>query len=421
MYFSESLGSSIQNIFTHKLRSFLTLLGIIIGVFAVVTMFSTIYGMKTLINEQMKEMGWNNSLIIYPSAGEENVSSHRRHRFRRIPREVKPLTFEDYMHIKKNVKSKYVYGQIDTWQKYLFKDKEENLSLRATNNAFFQSKTYNIKSGRLFNSFENLNSLKVCIIGYNFADKYFEGKNPLGEKISVGNLRYKVIGILDNDKLNSNGMNFNSWQRQRDLEAVYIPLSTGAKYLRSNNAIDYLYLQAENENEFSSMKNSTRQNLLVSHNMGHDFSFNNIGALMMNITKEINEKMNQFNITLSAITSISLIVGGIGLFSTLLISINERMKEIGIRKSIGATDYDIFLLFILEALTLSIMGAFGGIFFSTLLIKIVSSLIKFSFPVPIEGILLGLAFSLFIGLASGFYPAYKASKIDPIKAIYYFE
>ncbi len=101
MHFSESLGSSVQNIFTHKLRSLLTLLGIIIGVFAVVTMFSTVYGMKILINERMKEMGWNNSLIIYPSSGEENISSSMRHRFRSIQREAKPLTFEDYLLIKK--------------------------------------------------------------------------------------------------------------------------------------------------------------------------------------------------------------------------------------------------------------------------------------------------------------------------------
>ncbi len=216
-------------------------------------------------------------------------------------------------------------------------------------------------------------------------------------------------------------MNFNTWQRQRDLEAVYIPLSTGAKYLKSNNSIDYIYLQAENEHDYSVMKNTARQSLLVNHNMGHDFSFNNIGALMLNITKEINEMMKKWNITLSAIASISLIVGGIGLFSTLLISINERMKEIGIRKSIGATDRDIFLLFILEAITLSLLGAFVGILLSTLLVKVITLALKFSFPVPIEGILLGLAFSLFIGFASGIYPAYKASKIDPIKAIYYFE
>jgi putative ABC transport system permease protein len=169
------------------------------------------------------------------------------------------------------------------------------------------------------------------------------------------------------------------------------------------------------------MKNTARQSLLVNHNMGHDFSFNNIGALMLNITKEINEMMKKWNITLSAIASISLIVGGIGLFSTLLISINERMKEIGIRKSIGATDRDIFLLFILEAITLSLLGALVGILLSTLLVKVITVALKFSFPVPIEGILLGLAFSLFIGFASGIYPAYKASKIDPIKAIYYFE
>jgi len=131
--------------------------------------------------------------------------------------------------------------------------------------------------------------------------------------------------------------------------------------------------------------------------------------------------MKKWNITLSAIASISLIVGGIGLFSTLLISINERMKEIGIRKSIGATNLDIFLLFILEAIILALIGALIGIIFSSLLIVGISAALKFTFPIPVEGILLGLTFSVVIGIFSGLFPAIKASKIDPIEAIYYFE
>ncbi|MCF7858184.1 MAG: ABC transporter permease [Candidatus Cloacimonetes bacterium] len=421
MNLSESIVSSFQNIFTHKLRSFLTLLGIIIGVFAVVTMFSTVYGMKKLINERMKEMGWNNSIIVYPSQGEENISSRRMYRFRHIQREAKPLTFEDYIMLKKNIKAKYIYGYIENWQKYLYEEKEEWVRLKATNIEFFLSKTYSLKSGRYFNSFEDLNSLKVCVIGYHFANQYFPNNDPLNKKISIGNHRYKIIGILADDKLNSKGMNFNAWERRHDLEAVYIPLSTGSKYLKSDKSIDYIYIQAKSEDDYQDVKNAVRQNLLISHKMSHDFSFNNIGAFMLNITKEINEMMKKWNITLSAIASISLIVGGIGLFSTLLISINERMKEIGIRKSIGATNRDIFLLFIFEAISLSILGAFIGIFFSSLLVKVIAIALKFNFPVPIEGILLGIAFSLIIGIVSGIYPAHKASKIDPIKAIYYFE
>ena len=169
------------------------------------------------------------------------------------------------------------------------------------------------------------------------------------------------------------------------------------------------------------MKTTTRQNLLAEHKMAHDFSFNDVGALMFKITRELNEMMTKWNVTLSTIASISLIVGGIGLFSTLLISINERMTEIGIRKSIGATETDIFLHFILEALILALIAALIGIFASTFVVKIISNALKSKFSTPIEGILLGIGFSILIGFISGLYPAIKASKIDPIKAIFYFE
>ena len=142
---------------------------------------------------------------------------------------------------------------------------------------------------------------------------------------------------------------------------------------------------------------------------------------MLNISSEIDRQMKKWNITLSAIASISLIVGGIGLFSTLLISIQERMTEIGIRKSIGATEQDIFFYFIFEALALALIGALAGIGIAWILISIVGNMINFPLYLPVPGVLVGLLFSVLIGFASGLYPALKAAHIDPIKAIYFLE
>ncbi len=420
MHIFESIRSSFQNIFSHKLRSSLTLLGIMIGVFAVVTMFSSINGMKKMINDNMSDMGWNNSIIIYPSSGEEHGSS-RRHFWYRSRRDLKPLNLEDYQFIRSQAKAKYIYGYISQWQKYNYQNYEDWVRLTATNNDFFRSKTYPLLQGRYFNAFEEQRAAKVCVIGYHFAEKYFGDTDPINQTITLGKNRFLIIGVLKQDELNRSGMNFNNWERKRDLESVYIPLSTGSLYLRSSNAIDYLYLQAYDDGSYDKLKTQTTQNLLVKHNMSRDFSFNDIGSVMMEITAEINEMMKKWNITLSAIASISLLVGGIGLFSTLLISINERMKEIGIRKSIGATEFDIFLHFLSEAIVLALIGAFVGVLLSVFLVQIISTSLDFNFPIPVRGILLGLAFALFIGIFSGLYPAIKASKINPIKAIYYFE
>ena len=421
MHVLDSIGSSFQNILTHKMRSLLTLLGILIGVFAVVTMFSTVYGLKQLISEKMESMGWNNSLIIYPSTGQEKSKHRRKFRFRYIQREAKPLTFSDYQMLKSETSSKSIYGYINSYSNFYHKDNEEFVRLNATNNEFFTNKTYLLKSGRYFNNYEEANALKVCIVGYYFAEMYYRDANPVGQTITIGANRYKIIGLLNKDELNKNGMDFNTWERKHDLRAVYIPLSTGAKYLRADNAIDYIYIQAFDSSSFWTLKTQVTQKLLAKHKMARDFAFNDVGAMMYKITSEISEMMQKWNKMLTAIASISLIVGGIGLFSTLLISINERMTEIGIRKSIGAKDSDIFSLFIVESIVLSLLGAFMGITFSVLLISWAAQKIDFSFSIPIIGILLGIGFSLLIGLLSGLYPAIKAARIDPIKAVYYFE
>jgi putative ABC transport system permease protein len=326
----------------------------------------------------------------------------------------------DYSMLDREIETRYIYGMVESWYKFFQDEKDDWVRLKATSNDFFYTQTYPLKSGRYFNAFEMKSSSKVCILGYHFAEQNFQS-DPLGELVKIGENRYKVIGVLQNDVLNTKGMNFNPWGRRMDLRAVYIPLSTGAKYLRSSNAIDYIYLQAKSDIQFPEMKLTTRQKLMAQHKMAHDFSFNDVGALMFKITKEIQDIMNKWNVTLFSIASISLIVGGIGLFSTLLISINERMMEIGVRKSIGATDLDIFLHFLLEAIILATFAALSGIALSMILVKAIAVALNFQFPVPLQGILVGLGFSLLIGLISGLYPAIKASRIDPIKAIYYFE
>jgi putative ABC transport system permease protein len=422
MFLTESFRSSVQNIFAHKMRSMLTILAIIIGIFAVVVMFSSVYGIKQLVSDNMEKLGFNNSIIIYPSQGHQTnvASTGGSRRFMYMQRQVKPLSLSDYQVLKKHVEHKHLYGTIERWFRYSSKKGQDWLRLIATTDDYFNSKTYPIGKGRMFNNYEIANALPVCVVGYHFANDYFPDSDPLGEIITVAGHRFKIIGVLQNDVLASGaGMNFNQWERRRDLQSVYIPLSTGAKYLKIDNSIDMLFIQSEHFSGFNDMKNRTRQVLLANHKMGHNFSFEDIGSMILNVTKELDEFMHKWNMTLTIIASISLIVGGLGLFSTMLISISERMMEIGIRKSVGATQGNIFLHFIMESMLLSLFGALIGIALSTLLLVAISMALQFQFPVVTEGILLGIGFAVIIGFFSGFYPAWKASEINPIQAIYY--
>jgi len=423
MHFRDGIKSAFQSILSHKLRSMLTLTGIVIGVLAVVSMFSSVYALKALINKNMNGMGWNLSLIITPGT-DESTSENGTNRtgIRRAKQSVPELSFEDYLAIRENLKPKSLYGMIETSSLFRMGNKTNNVRLRATNAEFFRNKSYPIDKGRSFRGYEEEAGAAVAVLGYSFANQYYKNKNPLGEQLQLGQHRFTIIGILQDDVLNAgNGMNFNNWERREDLKAVYVPLAYGASYFGTGGMIHQIYLQASSEADYAKLKQEARQLLLSRHNMFPNFQFMDIGDFMLTITNEIDSFMKKWNITLIAIASISLIVGGIGLFSTLLISIQERMSEIGIRKSIGATENDIFFYFIFEALSLAFMGAALGVLLAWVVLIMIGSAIKFPLDLPVQGVALGIGFSLLIGFISGLYPAWKAAGIDPIQAIYYRE
>lgn len=423
MHFRDGVHSAIQSILNHKLRSLLTLTGIVIGVLAVVTMFSSVYALKALIKNNMEDMGWNYSLIVTPGYDtSDNNNTTSRSSIRRAKQSIRSLNYGDYEALRDNLTLKSIYGMIESTSLFRIGNKTRNVRLRATNAEFFRNKTYKIGQGRYFNDYENENSMAVAVLGYHFALEYFPGKKPVGEYLQLGSHRFKIVGVLAADALDGgNGMNFNTWERKEDLKAVYVPLKYGARYLGTGGTVHQVYMQAASESAYSSLKKDARQLLLSRHNMYPNFSFMDVGDFLLSITNEIDKFMKKWNITLIAIASISLIVGGIGLFSTLLISIQERMSEIGIRKSIGATETDIFFYFIFEALALAFWGAVSGVGFAWLLITIIAKAIHFPLYLPIQGVAVGIGFSLLIGFASGVYPALKAAHIDPIQAIYYRE
>jgi len=389
----------------------------------VVTMFSSVYAIKALIKKNMEGMGWDNSIIIFPGSGNIDLETGKtRSKIRRAKQNVPPLNYDDYLALKENLNYKCIYGTISQHSLYRVGNKINNIILRATEVEFFQNKSYPISKGRYFNAYEAENNIPVAVLGYHFAEEYFKDKDPIGQVLVLGSQRFTIVGVLASDVLNTgNGMNFDPWQREWDLKAVYIPLKYGATYLSPARMIHQIYIQSNSSEDYAKVKNEARQILLARHNMYPNFQFMDIGDMILNITQEINKFMDKWNVTLIAIASISLIVGGIGLFSTLLISIQERMTEIGIRKSIGATEQDIFFYFIFEALALAFIGAILGVVLAWILIVLIAKGINFPLYLPVQGVAVGIGFSLLVGFLSGIYPAWKATGIDPIQAIYYHE
>ncbi len=419
----DALRSAFQSIMNHKLRSLLTLTGIVIGVLAVVSMFSSVYALKELISTNMEGMGWDLSVVISADApGRVSGPRSLRRALRRADESVNTINYDDYLALTASVPHKTSYAMIMSSGVLRLGNQDKQVQLRATDAGFFENKTYPILYGRYYNQYENDNLMPVAVLGYHFAREQFGQSDPVGKTLQLGEHRLRVVGVLNADQLSSgSGMNFNAWERKEELSAVYVPLKYGAHRFGTNRGVHMIYLQAASEDELREMKTQARQLLLARHRMFPNFSFMDVGQMILTITNEIEGYMQKWNITLVAIASISLIVGGIGLFSTLLISIQERMTEIGVRKSVGATEKDIFYYFIFEALALALLGALLGILLAWIALSLISKAINFPLYLPAQGALVGLLFSLVTGFVSGLYPALKAAAVDPIQAIYYFD
>ncbi len=419
MKYSEVFVSGIKSILSHKLRSFLTLAGIMIGVAAVTTMFSSVEAMKNLIEETISSLGYDNVIVLYSKY--PDTSNDQLKKYNSVKR-FQQINYSDYEALKENLNNiEYIYPTIDDQRNTIINGKKSQIRLKGVHNTFFTEKNYFVAEGRDFNTIESQNGENVCVLGKTLSTKLFPKGNAIGQYISIGDIRIKIIGIVDYESSESSFAQGNEWERRMALESCYIPTKFAAKYLRPSMNIDVIWIKANDAEGVGDVYNLAIQTLRSRHNMADDVGMRDISSTMLEVRQQVNEFLKNWNIILLAISSISLFTGGIGLFSILLISITERMKEIGIRKSIGAKNRDIFSYFLFESIILALFGGIVGSGLALLLIGALSRALKVDVSFPIMGITVGLSFAIIVGLVSGFYPAYKASKINPIKAIFYTE
>lgn len=420
MRITETFLAGMQSILSHKLRSFLTLLGIIIGVAAVATMFSSVEVMKNLMEEAISSIGYDNTVVLYSEFPSEEENELKKYP---TPPRFEYITYQDYEVLKKELTDvEMIYPTISELKNAYINKQTTTLNLQGVETPFFINKTYPIGEGRFFTQYEEEDGASVCILGSRLAERFFPEGNAIGQFITIDDIRLRIIGVLQSDIYSSGGqIQANTWERQRDHESCFAPTKWAAKYLRPNFRIDNIWIKAVNTEKVGTVYNRARQILFALHNTADDVELQDINQQMLEAREQIDTQMQNWNIILGIIASISLLTGGIGLFSILLISIRERMKEIGIRKSIGATDLDIFAYFIFEAITLALVGGLVGAALSFGLVNILATQIQYPVSVPIIGIIIGLVFAVGVGMISGIYPAYKASKINPITAIFYTE
>ena len=404
--FKSTLKMAIVSLKINKMRSMLTSLGIIIGVSAVIIMLAVGTGASEKVKKDMESMGSNLLTIRSASAKSGGV---------RMGMGTRPtLTLKDAAAIEKNARGISAVSPVSSEAKQLmFGNQNWSSTVYGTTPEYFYIKNYEVESGRGFVPEDIKNSAKVSVIGSTVATELFGDLDPIGKIMRVGNVPFKVIGTLKS-KGSMGPMD------QDDL--IFIPITTAQKKVFGTDfpgTVSLIVVKGSDPENVTTAEQDIEEILTARHHIGK----NQVKDFEIRNSAEFQEKMKStvqtFAILLASIASVSLLVGGIGIMNIMLVSVTERTKEIGIRMAIGAKPSDIRIQFLIESFLLSIIGGLIGVFTGITGAQIVQISGVMSVSVSLFSILLSLGFSGAIGVIFGYYPAYKASLLNPIDALRY--
>lgn len=387
----------------NKMRSFLTMLGIIIGVASVITMLAIGQGSRKSIQDQIASMG-SNMLFVMPgnmmSGGVQQGSSGSMHL---TVADVNAIRTEcdAIIAVSPEVRSsgQAVYGN-SNWPTTIYGGGEEYLEI----------KSWKVVSGRNINDSEAKGSAKVCLVGRTVADQLFgEGVDPTGETVRFKNIPFKIIGVLGEKGQNSFG------QDQDDV--IIAPYTTVQKRILAQTHIQSIQMSARSSEETILAQTQVEEVLRRTHRLRE----NEDDDFMVRSQEELSTTMTSvteiLTILLGAIAGISLLVGGIGIMNIMYVSVTERTREIGLRMSIGGRSVDILLQFLIESILLSVFGGLIGILLGFGASAIVEALTSWPISVMWGSVILAFAVCTMIGVFFGWYPARRASGLDPIDAL----
>jgi len=404
---SSTIKISFRALRVNKMRSALTMLGIIIGVGAVIAMIAVGTGASRRISEHIAKMG-SNLLMIVPGATTAGGV--------RMGSGTQPtLTLADVDAILKESRAvSDVAPVLSGVAQVVYGHQNWSTGVVGTTPGMLNVRDWPLSSGRSFTQQDVRSATKVCLLGQTVVDNLFGDMDPIGQVIRIKKIPFAVVGVL--------ALKGQSPQGQDQDDTIYVPVTTAQKKLFGTTfpgMVRTIMVKAKSTEELASAERQITELLRQRHRIGpkqeNDFTVRNLTQFM----QAQEESTKAMTLLLGAIASVSLLVGGIGIMNIMLVSVTERTREIGIRMAIGAKTWDIRLQFIIEALILSLIGGIAGIIAGVSGSLIISTLAGWSTVVSPFSILLAFGFSGLVGIFFGFYPAYKASLLDPIEALRY--
>jgi putative ABC transport system permease protein len=397
------LKVGLKAIARNKMRSALTALGIIIGVACVIAMVGVGRGSQAAIQSQINALG-TNFLMVFPGVATQSGA--------RIFTGESTLTEDDVAAVQAEAPSvAYVSPMSRSSGQIVYGSANWGTQVQGVGVEWPFIRSWNTSQGTFFGDNEVRSATKVAVLGSTVATALFGDKNPIGATIRIKNFPFRVIGVLETKG--------GSTQGQDQDDTVVAPYTTVMRLLKGRNRIDMFMASAVSADAVAQAQTEIDALLRQRHRLqpGQDSDF--MIRSQQEIAETANETSRTLSILLASAASISLLVGGIGIMNIMLVSVTERTREIGIRMAIGAKGKDILTQFLVEALTLSIAGGLIGIVLGVGASRILAWKAQWNIALPPESILLAFGFSVAIGVFFGFYPARKASRLDPIEALRY--
>lgn len=382
----------------NKLRTALTMLGIIIGVGAVVAMLSIGAGAQAAVEKNLSSLGVN-TVEVYPG--------YRRGRSRGAEGAQRKLVVADWKALRRLEKVKSSYPSVGTNSQVIYGSSNWSTNVVGSSPEYFDIMNWPAAQGRTFTESESNSAALVVVLGKKVALELFGGTDPVGETVRIKGFPFRVVGVLE-EKGGS------AWRNRDDV--VVIPYLVVVTRLKGENRLGSITLQAHSPEEVGELERVAVQFLNQRYNIDDEEegfqSYNRDEA-----TSVVGESTRAFSLLLGGVASVSLLVGGIGIMNIMLVSVTERVREIGIRMAVGARGRDILSQFLLEAVLISVLGGAVGIALGAWVAHWLAGLAGWPTIISNSAVLLAFGTSAFIGIFFGFYPAYQASRLDPIQAL----
>jgi putative ABC transport system permease protein len=406
MQLLESVRTSFEEVRGHPLRSFFTLIGVILGTLAIVVVMSVLDGVERAVWQGVEDLGLDGVLVLSqrkPTDPMERAKAYLSHGLR--------LEDQKYFDASNLITTVGPVGE--TRAVVTAGSVTRRINVYGITPAFVSIKGRKTSAGRFIGESDVESKKPICVLGFKLKEQLFGGDDAVGQQISVGGRRLTVIGV--GTKFNMQFVNDDDMRKETG--GVYIPFSVYADMFGRANAISYMLAKANDPEKSIDAEDEAAGIVAHAHNNIHDVRVENVGKEILKERGNIVSVLRNWRIVFFSIAGISLLIGGVGIFSVLKISISERLFEIGLRKSIGAGDGEIFMQFLIEAVTLSVVGAAIGVALGIGVVKIISGFFPAGLPVSFFGLSVASGFAVSMGLLAGLYPSISASRLQPVEAL----